>query len=635
MKRSKQLNDAIKNNIPLSPELARRVRGLIIRAASHIGTAVMLLATLPLLTYALQTLLPEDPLKSYTVVVPQREMELYFIIVSLLLLLCGVCALFKLREAASCGLRLDADAAFAYGEFFFEREAALPTCLYSAVSIAVGLILALTLPEILISELVLPFICVELLTFGLGIRELVSFFLRRAILSRIDTEGDRSANARAEKKRRGAALWVIYWLVVIAVYTAASIVFGSFMLYLYIPLIALVLFALFYAADRGIERRSGKKRFLLLLRRASVCCIVVLLCVLAVICGSYLNSAYICTMDYEAIDAPAAELSYDPVSGVYTLRGEMSPDGGELRILQLTDIHYCGSFTTIFPDRMALDTCFEMIQKAQPDLIIVTGDIVYPIPAQSFTLNNLNALEQFADFMGRVGIPWAVVFGNHDTEESAIWSGEDISRYLSELRNEDKTLLYADKQPDIYGRYNQYIRLENSDGSLNRVLYLMDTNDYAVSSEGKKVYDSVHSDQVRWYSESLREIAAAEGETVPSFVFMHIPMPAYAEAYAALQSGCADAEYLFGENEENFGCSESDNGMFAAMLEGQSTEAVFAGHDHLNNAAIRYKGIDLVYSKSIDCIAYPGIADRSSQRGATLIHVYYDGYRIEQINAAE
>lgn len=123
---------------------------------------------------------------------------------------------------------------------------------------------------------------------------------------------------------------------------------------------------------------------------------------------------------------------------------------------------------------------------------------------------------------------------------------------------------------------------------------------------------------------------------MPSFVFLHIPLPAFAEAKAALDAGSSDAEYLLGENGEGVSCPDRDDGFFDAMLEAGSTQAVFAGHDHLNNMGIRYRGIDLVYSKSIDCIAYPGIAQRSDQRGATLITLDSEGgYRIEQLDSPE
>ena len=59
---------------------------------------------------------------------------------------------------------------------------------------------------------------------------------------------------------------------------------------------------------------------------------------------------------------------------------------------------------------------------------------------------------------------------------------------------------------------------------------------------------------------------------------------------------------------------------------------MFVGHDHLNNLAVRYKGVDLVYSKSIDYIAYPGIANRTAQRGATLITLKGDQYTLQSLS---
>ena len=64
------------------------------------------------------------------------------------------------------------------------------------------------------------------------------------------------------------------------------------------------------------------------------------------------------------------------------------PREGELRILQLTDLHIGGSLPTVFSDRKAFRACYELIREALPDLIVITGDIAYPIPIETFTLNN-------------------------------------------------------------------------------------------------------------------------------------------------------------------------------------------------------------------------------------------------------
>lgn len=116
---------------------------------------------------------------------------------------------------------------------------------------------------------------------------------------------------------------------------------------------------------------------------------------------------------------------------------------------------------------------------------------------------------------------------------------------------------------------------------------------------------------------------------------MHIPFQAFAQAQAALEAGDPEAQYLFGKNEEPVSAPEKKSGFFQAMLQMGSTRAVFVGHDHLNNLGVRYKGVDLVFSKSIDYIAYPGIAGRTGQRGATLITLRGDEYEIRQLSYQE
>ena len=208
-----------------------------------------------------------------------------------------------------------------------------------------------------------------------------------------------------------------------------------------------------------------------------------------------------------------------------------------------------------------------------------------------------------------------------------------LNGIFRQMKNDpDCPLLYADTQPDVYGRNNQYIRIENPDGSLERVCFLVDSNDYVTGSSEINDYDSVHADQIEWYRETVDGLSREAGRAVPSFVFMHIPFRAFADAVDALKRGDPEARYLFGENGEEVSCPDNDSGFFEAILEKGSTQAVFVGHDHLNNMAVNYKGVDLVYSKSIDFLAYPGIAHEDSQRGGTLITLDgRGGYEIGQV----
>lgn len=438
---------------------------------------------------------------------------------------------------------------------------------------------------------------------------------------------------RKEKMRNKRIIvkWIIYWTVILGAYIAASLVFGNYMLYLPIPILAAVNFVIRIIVEFPLSTLKNAKAKKLLSCIATIlsCIVVIGICGTIIENGSNYNELYIKSLDYSIFEHKSS-VSYNKETGVYSVKAK----NDELKILQLTDIHICGSITTIGTDRKAIEACYELIQRTQPDLIIVTGDIIYPAPFQTFSKNNLKPIYQFCTFMNSVGIPWAMVYGNHDTEAIASYdakSFEGLYRYFKQ--EADCPMLYSEKQPDIYGRYNQYLRIENPDGSLNRLIFLIDSNDYVKDANRVNEYDSVHPDQIEWYSEVIDTVSAKEGAIVKSFVFMHIPFQEFADAEAALDAGDADAVYLFGENREDVSCPEHNSGFFDAILEEKSTEAVFVGHDHINNMGIKYKGVDLVYSKSIDYIAYPKIAKMTEQRGATLITLFQNGeYMIQQVD---
>lgn len=439
--------------------------------------------------------------------------------------------------------------------------------------------------------------------------------------------------------KKAVIRWSIYWLIVAAAYLGLSFYFKSFVYYSMLPVLAAVYFAvriLLYAPFRNLQNQRLRRVLHMAVTVVSLGVTVLLCCFVITGVSNTANTRYIEALDYSGFSS-SCTVYYDDETGVYTLRAS----GDEIRILQLTDIHLCAGVTTLELDRRALTACYEVIKAARPDLILVTGDIVYPIPIQSFTNDNLRPFFQFCLLMDRIGIPWAMVYGNHDTEAIAAYDAKTLTglmRYYqsgaSNERENPGALLYSDVQPDIYGRYNNYLRIENADGTLNRLIFLLDSNDYVSGSAAINDYDSVHRDQMDWYASVLAEESEEEGRTVPSFVFMHIPFKEFADADAALKSGSPDAVFLFGVNGEGVSHPDRDSGFFDRILQMGSTQAVFVGHDHLNNMGIRYKGVDLVYSKSIDYMAYPGISQMTAQRGGTLITVTKDGYEITQIDYA-
>lgn len=323
------------------------------------------------------------------------------------------------------------------------------------------------------------------------------------------------------------------------------------------------------------------------------------------------------------------KITYEKNSGTYSII--MNHD--EFKILHLTDIHIAGSVFTYQCDRKALDTVYDLINYTRPDLVIITGDIVYPMGLFSFSINNETPFMQFTSFMKRIGIPWAFVYGNHDTEAMATKSADDLKglfREYSYYKN-GGNLLFPDVQPGITGRNNQVIKILNQDKTLNQALFLIDSNAYVNDDLGD--YDYVHDDQVAWYEDQVRKMSQSNGELISSMIFLHIPLQEYETAYKLYQKGNSQVAYYFGELAEG-GVSASKHGstLFETAVRLNSTKAIIAGHDHYNNICLGYKGIKLTYGLSIDYIAMPGIGKKTKQRGGTLITLHNDQtFDMEQI----
>ena len=110
-----------------------------------------------------------------------------------------------------------------------------------------------------------------------------------------------------------------------------------------------------------------------------------------------------------------SRITYNDDTGIYTVT---KPEG-EFKILQLTDIHLGGGALSFDKDLKALEAVYALLEATRPDLVVVTGDMCFPVGFSSFSFNNTAPVQQFAAFMRNTGIPWAFTYGNHDTESYA------------------------------------------------------------------------------------------------------------------------------------------------------------------------------------------------------------------------
>ena len=87
--------------------------------------------------------------------------------------------------------------------------------------------------------------------------------------------------------------------------------------------------------------------------------------------------------------------SYDPVVIENQLVPEKDENGywtfttdRDLKIMQLTDIHLGGGWLSLKKDSQAINAVATMIQAEKPDLVIITGDMAFPVFFKAATFNN-------------------------------------------------------------------------------------------------------------------------------------------------------------------------------------------------------------------------------------------------------
>lgn len=321
-----------------------------------------------------------------------------------------------------------------------------------------------------------------------------------------------------------------------------------------------------------------------------------------------------------------SQATFEKINGQTVIR---KAEGRPFRILQLTDIHIGGGFLSRKKDRLALDAVEKTVRASHADMVIVTGDMVYPLFMYTGTCNNLKASKMFGSLMDSLGVPWTFTFGNHDEECIALYKKERLADYYMTL----KSCLFEKGEAGISGVGNHAMRLERADGTPIMMLMMLDSNMYT----GKTFFsgfDTIHDDQIDWYEKVVKE-NSAEGEVIPSLAFFHIPPKEFKEGWEKCYRGEKEAEYCLGfvgEKDNYFGYPKEKEGNFVQRMEKLgSCKGFFVGHDHLNTLSIKYRGMRMTYGMSIDYLAYIAslgqipTAKCHTQRGGTVVDICDDG----------
>lgn len=245
------------------------------------------------------------------------------------------------------------------------------------------------------------------------------------------------------------------------------------------------------------------------------------------------------------------------------------------KIVQFTDVHWVYGNDA---SQEAATLMAEVLDAERPDLVVLTGDLVYAKPAGK-------ALQKVLEPILKRGLRFAVTWGNHDDEHDM--ARAQLSHFIEDLPGN-----LSSTTEGISGITNYILPIEASEGDYDvATLYIFDSHSYS-NIKGVKGYGWIENDQIEWYKKSSKAFTAKnQGKPLPSLAFFHIPIPEYREAAASL------GNFMVGTRKENVCSPEINTGLGAAMLECGDVMGVFVGHDHVNDYATTWRGILLCYGR--------------------------------------
>ena len=316
----------------------------------------------------------------------------------------------------------------------------------------------------------------------------------------------------------------------------------------------------------------------------------------------------------------------------------------KIKLLQLTDMQIIDAEQRRTPDRLRPDEISawspdrfdanfgdhvrSLVATTSPDLIFITGDIIYG----SFD-DKGTTFEWFCSFMDSLGIPWAPVFGNHDNESArgVDWQCEQLEK--------SKNCIF--KRGSVTGNSNYTVGIA-IDGELLRVMYMIDSNgcksatDPAVTRE-----KGIFPDQIEWLKATADNVSTLAGGAVPAFMAFHIPTNEFVEAEIAKGYRTEERyQYAIGVDaparDGDFGCNYEMHANvtmsvdgFKELVSATHTDAVLVGHCHAINTVIHYEGVTYAYGLKTGQYDY----HNPYQLGGTLITLLGESFEIAHVPA--
>ena len=341
-----------------------------------------------------------------------------------------------------------------------------------------------------------------------------------------------------------------------------------------------------------------------------------------------------------------------PLSGVAHAEGNDAlrlnfGDDGRFTVLILSDLQ-----DTQFTTELVVSGETHVLQDYPADLIVLLGDqLEGPSPVLRLGDGAKNCEDTLRTLLAPVeatGIPFVVVFGNHDYEAPI-----SIREQVKIFESYDNCLAVSfGKNSTEDGAFVLPIYPKGSELPA-MALYFFDSGSYLANGD----YDTVSAEQVAWYNEQSAAFRAAnDNQALPSAAFCHIPVPEVYQLLTEVPKGTKGAlkgvgvgkgkyyvpnetAIFTGEVNEAPCPSSENNGLFDAYLANGDMFLTVNGHDHINSFIGSVEGVDIANAPGSSYTSYGAEDTRGVRlfrfsehnvRDYETLHVLYSDYNTPQ-----
>lgn len=289
---------------------------------------------------------------------------------------------------------------------------------------------------------------------------------------------------------------------------------------------------------------------------------------------------------------------------------------GTFKLALFCDMHFGEDI--MGKDSKSVDFEKSILKLESPDMVVIDGDASSNYAAPWCAVVNAfckywfqTNWKRFTEPLESAGVPYAYTLGNHDRipgPHPGSDAGNETGYAVPDhwIISEDALnphSLTQDGPQAIHGASNYVVPVLGSDGKPVAYVWLLDSSDN--DCMGVKGWGCVYPDQVEWYRQTSKLLAAKDGRAVPGVMFHHIPLVEVSAAWNDLSVP------VNGTKSEEVCCFSVNTGLFAAIKEVGNIWGVFHGHDHNNDFVALYQGVHIGYGRKSGHGGYGGVVANS------------------------